>query len=381
VDFSLRETEIALKKRMSEFARSELNQELVRRDDAAEFPIENWKKCARFGVHGLPFPHEYGGQGSDLLSTVFAMEGLGYGCRDAGLIFGINAQMWSVQMPIWEFGSDDQKRRYLPGLISGELIGAHAMSEPGSGSDAFSLSTRAERHGERYILHGSKVFVTNGPVADLFLVFATVDPSRGFMGLTAFLVDRGVAGLRIGPTVGKMGLRTAAMCELFLDGCEVPQEARLGPEGAGPRIFNSSMEWERSSILASYVGAMEHQLERCTQYARERRQFTKPIGKFQSVANRIVGMKLKLETSRLLLYKVAWLKQTCGACPMEAAMAKLYLSEAWVSSCLDAVRTFGGYGFLTEYEVERDMRDSIGGLLYSGTSDIQRNIIARHLGL
>jgi hypothetical protein len=309
------------------------------------------------------------------------MEALGYGCRDSGLLFGINAQMWSVQMPIWEFGTEAQKQRYLPGLIGGGLIGGHAMSEPGSGSDAFSLSTTAERTANGYRLSGSKTFVTNGPVADLFLVFATVDRSAGFMGVTGFLIDKGTPGLEVGPPLGKLGLKTSPMCELFLDACQVSCDCRLGDEGIGSQIFNASMEWERSAILANYVGAMQHQLERCIEYARERRQFGKPIGKFQAVAHRIVDMRLRLETSRLLLYRVARMRKAHGRCPMEAALAKLHLSESWVASCLDAVRIHGGYGFMTEYELERDLRDSVGGLLYSGTSDVQRNIIARHLDL
>ncbi len=381
MDFSFQEEQLALKKEIIKFAQNELNAGLIRRDKEGAFAKENWKKCAEFGVHGLPFPKEFGGQEADIITTMLAMEGLGYGCRDSGLLFGINAQMWSVQMPIWEFGSDEQKRKYLPGLINGELIGAHGMSEPGSGSDAFSLTTRAERRENQYILNGSKTFVTNGPVADVFLVFATVDKSQGFMGVTAFLIDRGTPGLRVGPNMSKMGLRTSTISELFLDDCAIPLTSRLGREGAGATIFNASMEWERSAILANYIGAMEYQLERCLAYAKERRQFGKPIGKFQSVANRIVDMKLRLETSRLLLYKVAWMKKTHGKCPMEAALAKLQLSEAWVASCLDAVRIHGGYGFMTEYELERDVRDSLGGVLYSGTSEIQRNIIAKYLGL
>jgi alkylation response protein AidB-like acyl-CoA dehydrogenase len=255
------------------------------------------------------------------------------------------------------------------------------MTEPDSGSDAYALRTRAERTGDGYVLNGSKTFVTSAPMADVAVIFATIDPSLGMWGITAFLVERGTPGLRIGRAIDKMGLRTSPMGEIFLEDCRVPAEARLGPEGAGARIFNSSMEWERSAILASHVGAMERQLEECLQYARERRQFGQPIGKFQSVANRIAEMKVRLETARLLLYKVAWLKQAGKPAVMEAAMAKLYLSECFVESSLDAVRIHGGYGYTTELEVERDLRDSIGGTLYSGTSDIQRNVIARLLGL
>ncbi|MCG8606461.1 acyl-CoA dehydrogenase family protein [bacterium] len=381
MDFSFDAEQLALKNEAVRFAKEELNEDVAKRDRESCFSKELWKKCAHFGVQGLPFPKEFGGHEADIITTMLTMEGLGYGCRDSGLLFGMNAQMWSVQMPIWEFGTPDQKQKYLPGLIAGDLIGAHGMSEPDSGSDAFSLNTTAELRGDRYVLNGSKTFVTNGPVADLFLVFATVDKSRAFMGVTAFLVEKEAPGLRIGSNMAKMGLKTSTISELFFDDCEVPKQSRLGREGLGATIFNASMEWERSSILANYVGAMEYQLEQCILYAKDRRQFSKPIGKFQSVANRIVDMKLRLETSRLLLYKVAWMKKNQGKCPMEAAMAKLLLSEHWVASSLDAVRIHGGYGFMSEYGLERDLRDSVGGLLYSGTSEIQRNIIARYLGL
>lgn len=381
MNFRFSADQLTLKQEVVKFAQSELNGELIQRDKDGCFARDQWQKCAEFGLQGLPFPREFGGHEADIVTTMLAMEGLGYGCRDSGLMFSINAQMWSVQLPLWKFGTAEQQQTYLPALISGEMIGAHGMSEPNAGSDAFSLNTRAERQGDRYILNGSKTFVTNGPVADVFVVFATVDKSKGFMGVTAFLVARNTPGFRISPNMSKMGLRTSTMSELFFEDCEVPSTCRLGPEGNGATIFNASMEWERSAILANDIGAMEYQLARCIRYAKERRQFGNPISTFHAVADRLVEMKLRLETSRLLLYKVAWLKQTKGRCPLEAALLKLYLSEQWLSSCLDAIRIHGGYGFMTEYEVERDLRDAIGGVLYSGTSDIQRNIILRYLGL
>jgi hypothetical protein len=208
-----------------------------------------------------------------------------------------------------------------------------------------------------------------------------VDPAKKMWGITGFVVEKGTAGFSIGQNLDKMGLRTSPMAELVFQDCFIPSENRLGPEGAGANIFNHSMEWERSSILASHIGAMERQIEESIRYARERYQFGQPIGKFQSVANRIVDMKVRLETARLLLYKVAWLKKMGKPALMEAALAKLYLSESFVQSGMDAIRVHGSYGYMTEFEVERDLRDAIGGTLYSGTSDIQRNIIARLLGL
>lgn len=381
MDFSWTEEQLKFKKAVIDFAQKELNEGLIDRDRQGELARENWKKCAKMGILGLAIPEEYGGSATDILTTMLVMEGLGYGCRDNGLIFGMNAQMWSVQHPILTFGTETQKQKYLPGMCSGEVIGAHGMSEPDSGSDAYSLRARAERTSDGYVLNGTKMFVTNAPVADVSVVFATVNPAKGIGGVTAFLVDKGTPGFRVSRNIEKMGLRTSPMGELILEDCCVPEESRLGPEGAGSSIFNSSMEWERSCILGSHVGAMERQLEICIAYARDRRQFGQPIGKFQAVANRIADMKVRLETARLLLYKVAWLKKMGKPAVMEAALAKLYLSESYVQSSLDAIRTHGGYGYMTELEIERDLRDAVGGTLYSGTSDIQRKIISSWLGL
>jgi len=381
MNFEFTEEQLEFKKSAIDFARKTLNHEVIERDREAVFSRELWKKCADFGVQGTAFPEQYGGLNADIFTTMLLMEGLGYGCKDSGLLFAINGQMWTVQMPILRFGTDDQKARYLPGLCSGELIGANGVTEPDSGSDAFSLATSARRDGDFYILNGTKTFCTMAPDADVFMVFATVDKRKGFMGVTAFIVERDFPGFRVGRDIGKMGLRTAPMAELILEDCKVPAENRLGREGNGPAIFEDTVEWERTCLLASIVGAMERQLEQCIDYARERKQFGKAIGKYQSIANKMVDMKVRMETSRLFLYKVAWMKESRGKAPMDAAIAKLYLSESWIQSCLDAVQIHGGYGYTTEYEVERDLRDSVGSTLYSGTSEIQRNIIARYLGL
>ena len=381
MDFSWSEEQTALRRSVVEFARQQLGGDVTQGDHAGSFPSENWRKCAQFGIHGLPMPKDFGGSGVDVLTTMLAMEGLGYGCRDNGLIFGVNAQMWSVQVPILRFGSESQKRTYLPRLISGEWIGAHGMTEPDSGSDAFGLSTTAERRGDTYVLHGSKIFVTNAPVADLFVIFGTVSKARGFMGITAFLVERGTPGLSVGQPIQKMGLRTSPFAEVVLSDCEVRTDNRLGAEGNGATIFKHSMACERSGILASAVGTMERQLEACTEYAKRRRQFGRPIGAFQSVANRIVDMKVRLETARLLLYKAGWLRSQGEEAGEETAMAKLYLSECFLQSSLDAVQVHGGYGYTTEFELERDVRDAVAGRIYSGTSEIQRQVIARSMGL
>jgi alkylation response protein AidB-like acyl-CoA dehydrogenase len=381
MDFDWTEEQQQFRRDVEEFARRELEDDVASRDLHEEFNREAWKKCASFGIQGLPVPEEYGGMGADPLTVMLAMEALGYACRDNGLIFSLNAQMWSCEVPIARFGTEEQKRRYLPGLCDGSVIGVQAMTEPGSGSDAFSLSTAAARADGGYVLNGSKTFITNAPVADVFVVFASTEPGAGFAGLSAFLVERDTDGLSLGKPLHKMGLRTSPMSEVFFSDCRVPADALVGPEGAGMAVFNHSMDWERSCILASAVGTMQRQLERCIAYARERKQFGQPIGKFQAVGHRVVDMKLRVETARLLLYRLGWLRSRGKVSPLEPAMVKLHISESFLQSSLDALQIFGGYGYMTEYELERDVRDAVGSRLYSGTSDIQRNIIAGHLGL
>jgi alkylation response protein AidB-like acyl-CoA dehydrogenase len=363
------------------FARRSLRDDVIGRDRDGAFARELWRRCGEFGIQGLPFPGEYAGGDRDALTAVQALEALGYACRDNGLLFAIAAQMWSVQMPIHRFGTDDQKRRVLARLCTGEWIGAHGMSEPDSGSDAFSLRTRAERRGDDYVLNGTKTFVSEAPVADVFVVFATLDPRKGPLGITGFLVERDTPGFRVGRAIHKMGLRTSPMAELVLEDCRVPAANRLGREGRGAQVFNDSMEWERGCILANALGAMERQLEESVAYARERRQFGVPISQFQAIQHRLVDMKVRLEAARLLLYRAAWAKQSdCDPGPA-AAIAKLAVSEAWVRSGLNAVQIRGGYGYAVEYEAERDLRDAVGSTLFSGTSDVQRNLIARSLKL
>lgn len=373
--------QLDLRRSVAEFAAAQLGDELERRDHEAEFSRTAWQRCADMDLLGLPVPVEYGGVGAGATTIAAALEGLGYGCADNGLIFSLGAQLWAIEHPLVHFGTEAQKRRYLPRLCDGSLIGAHGMSEPGSGSDAFSLSTTAARADGGWVLDGSKTFVTNAPDADLFVVFATTDRSLGFAGLCAFLLERGLPGFEVGRPLAKMGLRTSHLSELFLSDCRVGDDALLGEPGAGMAIFNSSMRWERSLILAPAVGTMRRQLERCVSYARERRQFGSPIGAFQAVSHRIAGMRLRLETAHLMLYRIAALLEEGSATDLDAAMTKLHLSECLVQSSLDAMAVHGGYGYVGEGGVEREVRDALGGQIYSGTSDMQRNVIARHLGL
>lgn len=364
------------------FAREELVEPVSGRGD---WPYGFWReglvRCARFGIAGLPVPQEYGGRGQDLATTVAAMEALGYGCADSGMIFALNAALWTVTMPIVRFGSEEQKRRYLPGLCDGSLLGANGASEPEAGSDIFAMRTRAERRADGWVLNGRKTWITAGPVADLFLCFATTDPSRGILGISTFLIDRDATGLRVVREIPKLGMKTVPMGELAFEDCRLPADALLGREGRGAAIFNAGMELERGAILASALGVMRRQLDRCIEHARTRKQFGQPIGKFQSVSNRIVDMSLRLETSRLMVYRFADLHARGEAAAVAASMAKLQVSESFVQNSLDAVRLFGAAGYAEGLGLESELRDSVGGVIFSGTNDIQRNIIAQHLRL
>jgi alkylation response protein AidB-like acyl-CoA dehydrogenase len=379
--FELTEEQRKLQESAIAFAKSALTSDMVGRDREAHFDREAWRHCASFGVLGMPIPEEYGGLGLGLSHLLAVMEGLGYGTRDQGLLFSLNAHLWTNSIPILIYGTDEQRQRYLPRLCDGSLVGANAASEPDSGSDIFSMRTRATRDGDHYVLNGAKTFVTNAPVADLFVAYATVNPALGAMGVTGFIVERDTPGLQISRHLDKMGLRTSPMAEVIFDDCRIPVTQRLGREGRGAQVFECSMEWERGCILASSLGVMRRQLEDALAHARNRKQFGKPIGKYQSVANRLVDMRVRLDTCRPLVYRIGALKDAKQDATVEAAIAKLHVSESFVKSSLDAVQVFGGSGYMTEQQVERDLRDSVGGTLYSGTSEIQRNIIARGLGL
>jgi hypothetical protein len=383
MDFGLTAEQQELYDAVLGFARTELGQDPRALDEADGFDRAAWNRAAGFGVLGLPVPVEYGGQGRDLLSTLLAMEALGRGCRDNGLVFALNAQMWACEMPLVAYGSEEQKRAWLPRLVSGEAIGAHAITEPGAGSDVFSLTARAVRADGGYRMTGAKTFCSNAPVADVVVAFAYLDRSTDgkSRALTAFLVPRATAGVTFGAPIHKMGLRTSPMGEVVFDDAFLPDAARLGPEGAGQAVFNSAMEWERACIFAGHLGAMERLLEDCIRYARQRRQFGQPIAKFESVADRIADMKVHVEAARFLLYRVGWLKQQGKSTAMESAIAKLFVSETHVKACLDALQLHGGYGYMREYPIEREVRDALSGTLYSGTSEMQRKIIARLLGL
>lgn len=381
MDFSWTSEQEQLYASVLAFARARLNDDVQRRDADGVFSRDGWRRCAEMGLLGLPVPDAYGGMGLDAQTTARAIEAFGRGCEDGGLVFSVCAHLFACVMPIAEHGDEALRRELLPRLCRGDAIGANAITEPASGSDAFALTARARADGDGYILEGEKVFVTNGPVADVFLVYASTNPSHGFMGLSAFLLDRGTPGLSCGQPFDKVGLRTSPLCSVRLEGCRVPVGRRLGVEGQGAAIFKSSMSWERACLFAAWVGSMERQLERCIAYASTRQQFGRPIGKKQAIAHRIADMKLRLEGARLLLYRACWAKDRGGETDLDIALSKIAVSEACIRSGLDTVQIHGGLGVMAEANLERGLRDAIPGTIYSGTSEVLRDVVARSLGL
>lgn len=382
MDFAFSDEQKILRDNIVRFAKDVLNDNVIDRDRQQAFSRDLWRRCGEMGLPGLPVPEEYGGSGLDGLSTAIALEALGYGCQDSGLVFSVCAHLLSCVVPLWQHGNEDQKRRYLPGLCDGTLIGVHAMTEPGAGSDAFAMRTKAEPDGAGFRINGTKTFISNGPVADVVIVFAVTDAAKGsYGGLTAFLVDRDTPGFRVSQKFEKMGLRTSPLGELVFEDLYVPAEAILSGVGAGTTLFTQAMDWERICLFASHVGTMERLLETSLTYARTRTQFGQAIGKFQAVSHRIVDMKVQLEAARLLVYRAAWRLGRSRTVSMDASMAKLFVSESLVQAALGTVQIHGGYGYMTDNEVERALRDAIGSTIYSGTSEMQRNIIARWLGL
>ena len=382
MDFALTEEQEFLRDEIIHFAKRELNEQVIERDRAQQFPRDLWLKCGEMGLQGLPVPEEYGGAGLDALSTAVALEALGYGCEDGGLSFSICAHLLACVIPIINHGSEEQKQKYLPKLSNGTLIAVNAMSEPGSGSDAYNMKTRAIREGDGYRINGTKIWSTNGPIADLAVLYAVTDPEKGYYGGTSvFLVEKETPGFAPGQKFEKMGLRTSPIGEIVIEDMWVPESALVGGEGAGTAIFTQSMEWERVCIGAKHCGTMQRLMEKSMDYAKEREAFGKPISNYEAVSNKIVDMKVRLEASRLLAYHSATRLDKARDVAIDASMTKIFVSEALVQTALDTVQIFGGNGFTTDYEVERSLRDSIGGKIYSGTNEIQRNILAKWLGL
>jgi len=351
-------------------------------DERAEFPRAKWGSVRECGVLRLPFPREHGGLDQDLTTTMYVLEELGYRCEDGGLNFAITTHMVGVGIPLLRFGTDEQRGRYLSGVVEGERLGGHAITEPDSGSDAFAMRTTAVRDGACYVLNGRKTFTSNGPAGDLFVVYAMTNKQAGALGgVSAFLVPRDAPGFTTGPAIKKMGLRSAPMCDLVFEDCRIPAANLIAREGMGFAILDHVMKWE---ILCSFivsVGEMQRRLEKCVSYAKTRKQFGQAIGSFQAIAHKLVDMRIGVEVSREALYRAGHKVQLNENATVDVAIAKLLASEHNRSSALEAIQIFGGYGYMTEYGLEKELRNAVAGTIYSGTSETQRNRIARMMGL
>ena len=370
MDFSLSKEQKEFRQEIIDFARDNLNEEAR----LEEFSHEMWKKVSDFGLLGITISEEYGGLGESYETAALAFEALGYACRNNGFVFVVNNHIWVSQNIIYLYGSKAVKDKYLPGMVSGEKIGAIAITEAGSGSDALSMGARAVEDGDCYVLNGSKMFISNGPIADIFVVFAATqaEPDKK---ITAFVVEKAFQGVGACKDIEKMGLGACPTCEIVLDNVRVPKQNILGKLGGGARIMSGAIEWERCYEFAPHVGAMQRIMEECVSQARGRRQFGKPIGEYQAVSHKIADMKAAIEMARLMLYKIAWLKDRKRSAYLEASVFKLFVSESYIKACKDAMQIFGAYGYTKEYGIERELRDALACSIYSGTNEMQRNTI------
>lgn len=373
--FELTEEQRMIQEMVRGFVEKEVRPVASRLDREGIYPRDLLKKLAEIGLMGALAPAEYGGAGMDLLSYVVAMEEIAKAWASLSVIVGLNNSM--LCEPIARFGSEEQKNRYLPRLIKAELLGCYALSEPGAGSDAGSIKTRAEKVAGAYVLNGTKIFITNGREADFAVVFAVTAPGRGKHGISAFLVDKGTAGFDVGKVEDKMGLRSSDTAELIFQDCKVAGENLLGDENEGYGIAIATLEGGRIGIAAQAVGIAQGCLEEAVRYAKERRQFGRPIAEFQAIQWMIADMATEIEAARLLAGRAAAKKDLGMRVTREAAQAKLFASEAANRAAYRAGQIFGGYGYIKDFPVERFYRDARITTIYEGTSEIQRLVIAR----
>ena len=374
------EDQIELRNSIGEWA-TKLNEDFDGQSDRSNL-LKMWKLVREMGILSLVIKKEYGGLEQDVLTTLYVLEAFGNHCEDSGFSFAVSSHIVSTCIPIQKFGNEIQKNKYLPDLCSGKKIGAHAISEPESGSDAWNMVTNATRNEHGYVLNGNKTFVSNGPVADTFIVYARTNKNAGVLGgYSAFILDKDTPGFTVGQPMKKMGLNTSVLCDIFFDDCQLGSGQLLGKEGQGFSIFNYVMKWEVLCSFVINVGEMQHLLTKCIEYSKSRKQYGEPICKFQAISHKIADMKIALEVSRSMLYKAAIGFQQGSNITTDLAIAKVVTSENYVKSSLDALQIFGGHGYMQESGIEKYVRNSVASKIYSGTSEIQRNTIASMLGL
>lgn len=371
------EEQLMMQKMVRDFAQKEIAPAIEHMEETEEFPRHLISKMAELGLMGIPIPEEYGGAGMDFTSYIIAINELSKVSATIGVILSVHTSVGTN--PILYFGNEEQKKKYIPKLASGEYLGAFGLTEPSSGSDAASLKTRAVKQGDHYLLNGSKIFITNAGVADVYIVFASTEPDKGSYGISAFIVDKDTPGFSVGKKEKKMGLYGSNTCEIVFEDARVPAENLLGKEGEGFKIAMSNLDAGRIGIAAQSLGIAEAALHYAVNYAKERKQFGKPIGANQGLAFKLADMATEIEAAKLLTYRAANLKTNNLPCGKEASMAKLFASETAMKTAIEAVQVYGGYGYTKEYPVERLFRDAKVCQIYEGTSEIQRMVLSKHL--
>lgn len=379
MDFHLTNEHLMLRKMYREFAETEVKPIATEIDEEERFPMETVEKMAKLGMMGIYFPKEYGGAGGDVLSYAMCVEELAKVCGTTAVVVSAHTSLCCA--PIFEHGTEEQKKKYLPDLLSGKKIGAFGLTEPGAGTDASGQQTMAVLEGDHYVLNGSKCFITNGNVADTFVVFAMTDKKLGNHGISAFIVEKDFPGFSQGKHELKMGIRGSSTCDLIFEDCIVPKENLLGKEGKGFKVAMQTLDGGRIGIASQALGLAEGAIDEAVKYVKERVQFGRPLSQFQNTQFQLADMHCRTQAAQYLVYAAACKKQLHEDYSMDAAMAKLFAAETASDVTRRAVQLFGGYGYTREYPVERMMRDAKITEIYEGTSEVQRMVIASHLGL
>lgn len=380
MNFTLHKNQEALREELIDFAKANLNEGVESRDREQRFDRSLWEKCGTVGLPGLVVPEHLGGRGLDPLSMVVALEALGFGCRDNGLSFAIGAHLLACVVPIWKFGTPEQQQEYLPSLCDGTWVATNAITETQSGSDVFTMQTKAEKKGQWYVLEGEKNYCSNAPVADLALVYAMTNvEKRALGGISGFILEKEKNQFISSEKIEKMGLRSCHMGRLSLSNVSVPENSILGKPGGGTRQFTGSMTWERIGLSAIHIGTVQRLLDKTISFAKDRRVFGQSISKYQAIRHQIVDLKVQLEAARLLVFKAAWKLKEGQNANTSASVAKLFVSEMYKMQTMNLLQIFGALGYVENSDIERSVRDAAASTLYSGTSEIQKNIIASSL--
>jgi len=377
MDFSLSKEHLLAQELYRKFAENEVKPLAQDVDEEERFPVETVEKLKKYGMLGIPFPKEYGGQGADVLTYIMCVEELSKVCGTTGIIVATHTSLCAS--PIYENGTEEQKQKYLPPLAKGEMLGAFGLTEPNAGTDASQQQTTAVLEGDHYVLNGNKIFITNAGHADLFIIMAMTDKSKGTKGISAFIVERTFPGFSVGAHEKKMGIRGSSTCELIMENCIVPKENLLGKEGQGFKVAMKTLDGGRIGVAAQALGLGEGAIETTVQYVKERKQFGRSIAKFQNTQFQLADMHAKMEAAKYLVYKAAWKKQSKLPFTTDAALAKLFASENAMEVTTKAVQLHGGYGYTRDYPVERMMRDAKITQIYEGTSEVQRMVISGSL--